>query len=92
MLPSYFDYILVHLRQKARLRPELSPKFSSALGPAQLSTLVGTVYTWRPIPTRYMLYFFSTRRICTLSNSKHAKRIVKIQQQYRKRGSRKAAI
>ena len=27
MLPSYFDYIFVHLRQKARLRPELSPKF-----------------------------------------------------------------
>ena len=33
MLPSYFDYILVHLRQKARFRPELSPKFLSALGP-----------------------------------------------------------
>ena len=27
MLSSYFDYIFVHLRQKARLRPELSPKF-----------------------------------------------------------------
>ena len=27
MLPSYFDYIFVHLRQKVRLRPELSPKF-----------------------------------------------------------------
>ena len=27
MLPSYFDYIFMHLRQKARLRPELSPKF-----------------------------------------------------------------
>ena len=27
MLPNYFDYIFVHLRQKARLRPELSPKF-----------------------------------------------------------------
>ena len=27
MLPSQFDYyIFVHLRQKARLRPELSPK------------------------------------------------------------------
>ena len=33
MLPSYFDYIFVHLRQKARLRPELSPKFLSTLGP-----------------------------------------------------------
>ena len=33
MLPSYFDYIFVHLRQKARLRPELNPKFMSTLGP-----------------------------------------------------------
>ena len=27
MLPSYFDYIFLHLRQKARPRPELNPKF-----------------------------------------------------------------
>ena len=33
MLPSYFDYIFVHLRQKTRLRPELSPKLVSTLGP-----------------------------------------------------------
>ena len=33
MLPRYFDYIFVHLRQKAGLRPELSPKFLSTLGP-----------------------------------------------------------
>ena len=33
MLRSYFDYIFVHLKQKARLRPELSPKFLSTLGP-----------------------------------------------------------
>ena len=33
MLPSYFDSVFVHLRQKARLRPELSPKFLSTLGP-----------------------------------------------------------
>ena len=33
MLPSYFDYIFVRLRQKARLRPELSPKFLSTLDP-----------------------------------------------------------
>ena len=26
MLPNYFNYIFVHLRQKARLRLELSPK------------------------------------------------------------------
>ena len=33
MLPSYFDYIFEHLRQKARLRPELSLKFLTILGP-----------------------------------------------------------
>ena len=33
MLPSYFDYIFVHLRQKERLRTELSPKFLSTLVP-----------------------------------------------------------
>ena len=32
MLPSYIDYIFVHLKQKERLRPELSPKFLSTLG------------------------------------------------------------
>ena len=33
MLPSYFDYIFVQLRQTVPLRPELSPKFLSTLGP-----------------------------------------------------------
>ena len=33
MLPSYFDYTLVHLRQKVRLRPKLSLKLLSTLGP-----------------------------------------------------------
>ena len=33
MLPSYFDYTFVHLRQKVRLRPELMPTFLSILGP-----------------------------------------------------------
>ena len=32
MLPSYFDYIFVHLKQKGRLKPELSPNFLSTLG------------------------------------------------------------
>ena len=32
MLPSYIDYIFVHLKQKGRFRPELSPKFLSTLG------------------------------------------------------------
>ena len=33
MLPSYFDYIFVHLKQKVRLRPKLTPKLLSTLGP-----------------------------------------------------------
>ena len=33
MLPSHFDHIFEHLRQKARLRPELVPKFLPILGP-----------------------------------------------------------
>ena len=38
MLPSYFDYIFVHLQQKARSRPELSPKILSTLGPKPART------------------------------------------------------
>ena len=38
MFPSYFDYIFMHRRQKARLRPELSPKFLSTVGPKPNST------------------------------------------------------
>ena len=38
MLLNYFDYIFVHLRQKVRLRPELSPKFLSTLGPNPAGT------------------------------------------------------
>ena len=33
MLPSYFNYIFEHLKQKVRLRPELSLKFLSTLSP-----------------------------------------------------------
>ena len=35
MLPSYFDYIFVHLRQKARLRPESNRKFIQHLARAR---------------------------------------------------------
>ena len=35
MLLSCFEYIFVHSRQKARLRPELSLKFFSTLGPTR---------------------------------------------------------
>ena len=30
MLPIYFDYLFVHLRQKARIRPKLIPEFCEA--------------------------------------------------------------
>ena len=48
MLPSYFDVIFVHLTQKVRLRPELSPRFLSTLGPnptrkVRLTNLIRTV-------------------------------------------------
>ena len=33
MLQSYFDSIFVHVRQKVRLRTQLSPKFLSTLSP-----------------------------------------------------------
>ena len=33
ILPRYFDYFFVHLRQKVRLRPVLNPTFLSTLGP-----------------------------------------------------------
>ena len=33
ILQGYFNYIFVHLRQKARFRPEISPKILSTLGP-----------------------------------------------------------
>ena len=33
MSPSFLTIFLVHLRQKVRVRPELSPKFLSTLGP-----------------------------------------------------------
>ena len=45
-LPSYFDYIFVHLRQKVRLRPEYKPEIfvnfrpePDPKSPARLTTL-----------------------------------------------------
>ena len=39
MLLRYFDYSFAQLKQKVRLRPELSPKFLSTLGPNPARTL-----------------------------------------------------
>ena len=33
ILPSDFNYVIVYLRQKVRLRPDISPKFLLTLGP-----------------------------------------------------------
>ena len=38
MLPSYFDYIFEHLRQKVRLRPQIKFTILSTLGPNQART------------------------------------------------------
>ena len=46
MLPSYFDYIFVHLRQKVRLRPELSPKFMSTSGPKPTRKFRADLQLW----------------------------------------------
>ena len=40
MLPNYFDYIFVHLKQKACLRPDLSPRFLSNSGPNPARTRI----------------------------------------------------
>ena len=42
MLPGYFNYIFVNLRQKARLGPELSPKFLLTLDSNLSLTLTRT--------------------------------------------------
>ena len=50
MLPSYFDYIFVHLKQKERLRPELSPKFLSTLGPNPTRRVRPDLQLWFAAP------------------------------------------
>ena len=52
MLPSYFDYIFVQLRQKVHLRPGLNPKFLSTLGPSP-TRKPGRTYNsaWQPTQT-----------------------------------------
>ena len=58
MLPSYFDYIFVRLKQIVRLRPELSPKFLSTLGPTPARTRIekpGPTYNSGPDPARELI-------------------------------------
>ena len=48
MLPSHFDYSFVHLRQKVRLRPELSPQLLSTLGPNPARKARPDLQRWCP--------------------------------------------
>ena len=61
MLPSYFDYIFVHLRQKVRLRRELSPQFLSTLDPNPARNRIrpkkpGQTYNFGPDKVSYYNY------------------------------------
>ena len=52
MLPSYFDYIFVHLKQKVRLKPKLSPKVLSTLGPNPIRHARPDLQLWYCIAQR----------------------------------------
>ena len=69
MLPSYFDYIFVDLRQKVCLRPELSPKFLSTLGPNPTRKAPLDLQLWLDYqPAQQYLYyafFFKSRFFAT---------------------------
>ena len=56
LLPSYFDYIFVHLKQKARLRLDLSPKFLSTSGPNPTRKARPDLQLW-VIPQTMAKYF-----------------------------------
>ena len=66
MLPNYFNYVFVHLRQKARLRPELSPNILSTLGPNPARTRPE-----KPGPT------YNSDRNCIYKQKQKAKRTQK---------------
>ena len=55
MLPSYFDFIFVHLKQKARLRPDLSSKFLSTSGPNPTRKPGSTYNSVPPLPATPIL-------------------------------------
>ena len=57
-LPSYFDYIFVHLSQKVRLRPELSPKFLLTLDPNPTRKARPDLQLWRSAIKRNDFFIF----------------------------------
>ena len=54
MLPTYFDYIFVHLRQKVPLEPELSPKLLSTLGPNPTRKARPDLQLWAELMVKMM--------------------------------------
>ena len=74
MLPSYFDYIFVHQRPRARLRPELSTKLLSTLDPNPARTRPeksGPTYNsvavfFRLMRKRKQRKIFGTLQLCFL--------------------------
>ena len=62
MLPSYFDYIFVHQRQKVLLKPELSPKSLSTLGPNPTQKTRPDLQLWTGVSekkTQKVIAFFA---------------------------------
>ena len=51
MFSSYFNFIFVHLRQKARLRPELSTKFINFRPEPGLNSALNRTQPEKPGPT-----------------------------------------
>ena len=92
MLPSYFDYIFGHLRQKAHLRPELSPKFLPTLdpnpartrlepdpkSPARLTTLMllDFVYVYTNLPFYFVGYISGKKYYSSLAIAQLLERVV----------------
>ena len=60
MLPSFFHYIFVHLKQKVRFGPKLSQKFLSTSGPNPARTRTRPE---KPVPT-YNSVAPSVRKFC----------------------------
>ena len=55
MLPTYFDYIFVHLRQKVPLELELSPKLLSTLGPNPTRKARPDLQLWAGLMLKMMI-------------------------------------
>ena len=69
MLPSCFDYIFVNSRQKARLRPELSPKFLSTLGPNPTRKARPDLQLWSVIRLSNISFFTRLHNLTHVSKA-----------------------